>query len=99
MEIKATKKFTDLAFKTTATLAKGGYSTEATTAIGLRIEKIGRDFVGREYTDDYKIIRFDALYDVIVDIGVKFKNGTMTAVNCTVCDGEKPIVIFPSLTV
>lgn len=97
MEIKATEKFTDLAFKTTATLAKGGYSIEAATAIGQRIEKIGRDFVGREYTDDYKIIRFDALYDVIVDIGVQFKSGTMTAVNCTVCDNEKPIIVFPPL--
>lgn len=97
MEIKATEKFTDLALKITATLAKGGYSIEAATAIGRRIEKIGRDFVGREYADDYKIIRFVALYDVIVDIGVQFKSGTMTAVNCTVCDKEKPIIVFPPL--
>ncbi len=97
MKIKATEKFTDLAFKTTATLAKSGYSTEAATAIGRRIEKIGRDFVGREYTDDYKIIGFDALYDVTVDILVGFKNGTMTAVNCTVCDKGKPIIVFPPL--
>lgn len=97
MEIKATEKFTDLAFKTTATLAKSGYSIEASTAIGRRIEKIGRDFVGREYADDYQIIRFSALYNVVVDIGVQFKNGIMTAVNCTISDSEKPIVIFPSL--
>lgn len=97
MEIKTTEKFTDLAFKTTATLAKSGYSIEAATAIGQRIEKIGRDFVGREYADDYKIIRFDALYDVIVCILVQFKNGTMTAVNCTVRDIENSIIVFPPL--
>ncbi len=97
MEIKTTKKFTDLAFKTTATLVQEGYSIEDATGIGRIIEKIGRDLVGREYADDFKIIRFVTLYDVIVDIVVKFKNGTMTAVNCTVMDYEKPVVIFPSL--
>lgn len=97
MEIKATKKFTDLAFKTTATLVQERYSIEEAVLIGKRIESIGQLFVGKEYDDNYQIIRFDAPYDVIVDIGVKFKNGTMTAVKCTVIDYEKPVVIFPSL--
>ena len=97
MEIKATEKFTDLAFKITATLAKSGYSVEAATAIGRRIEKIGRDLVGREYADDFKSIWFHTLCDVTVDTGAQFKSGTMTAVNCTVCDKEKPIIVFPPL--
>ena len=97
MEIKATEKFTDLALKVTARLAKGGYSIEAATAIGRRIEKIGRDLVGREYADDFEIIMFHTLCDVTVDIGVQFKSGTMTAVNCTVCDKEKPIIVFSPL--
>lgn len=97
MNIKATKKFTDLAFKTTATLVQERYSIEEAVLIGKRIEAIGQLLVGNEYYDNYQIIRFDAPYDVIVDIRVKFKNGTMTAVNCTVIDYEKPVVIFPSL--
>lgn len=97
MEIKATEKFIDLAFKTTATLVQERYSIEDAVCIGKRIEAIGQLFVGNEYDDDYQIIRFDAPYGVIVAIGVKFKNGTLTAVNCTVRDYEKPIVIFPSL--
>lgn len=97
MEIKTTKKFTDLAFKTTATLVQERYSIEDAVRIGERIAAIGQLFVGEEYYDNYQIIRFDAPYDVIVDISVKFKNGTLTAVNCTVIDYEKPVVIFPSL--
>ena len=97
MEIKTTKKFTDLAFKTTATLVQERYSIEEAVLIGKWIENIGQLFVGQEYDDNYQIIRFIAPYDVIVDIGVKFKNGTMTAVKCTVIDYEKPVVIFPSL--
>ena len=97
MKIKATEKFTDLAFKTTATLMQERYSIEDAVRIGERIEAIGQLFVGEEYDNNYQIIRFDAPYDVIVDIRVKFKNGTMTAVNCTVIDYERPVVIFPSL--
>lgn len=96
-KIKKTKNFTELGWKTTATLAQEGYSIEVAVRIGKRIEAIGQLFVGEEYDNNYQIIRFDAPYDVIVDIGVKFKNGTMTAVNCTVIDYEKPVVIFPSL--
>lgn len=96
MQIKATEKFTDLAFKTTATLVQEGYSIEEAVLIGKRIEAIGQLWVSNEYYDNYQIIRFIAPYDVIVDIVVKFKNGTLTAVNCTVIDHEKPVVIFPS---
>lgn len=97
MEIKSTENFTELAFKTTATLVQERYSIEEAVCIGKRIEAIGQLFVGKEYDDNYQIIRFDAPYDVIVDIEVKFKNGTMTAVNCMVIDYEEPVVIFPSL--
>lgn len=95
-KIKKTKYFTELGWKTTATLVQERYSIKEAVLIGKRIENIGQLFVGEEY-NNYQIIRFDAPYDVIVDIGVKFKNGTMTAVNCTVMDYEKPVVIFPSL--
>ena len=96
-KIKKTKYFTELGWKTTATLAQERYSIEEAVRIGKRIEAIGQLFVGQEYDGKYQIIRFDAPYDVIVAIRVKFKNGTMTAVNCTVMDYEKPVVIFPSL--
>lgn len=94
-KIKKTKYFTELGWKTTATLVQERYSIEEAVLIGKRIENIGQLYVGQEYDDNYQTIRFIAPYDVIVDIGVKFKNGTMTAVNCTVIDYEKPVVIFP----
>lgn len=97
MEIKATEKFTDLAFKTTATLVQEGYSIEEAVLIGKRIEAIGQLFVGREYNNEYKTIAF-LMYCVInVEIDIKFKNGTMTAKCCRVFDGEKATTITPSL--
>lgn len=97
MEIKAAEKFTELAWKTTATLAQEGYSIEEAVCIGRRIEAIGQQFVGREYNDEYKTIQFLAYCVIIVDIDIKFKNGTMTAKCCRVFDREKATTIFPSL--
>lgn len=97
MKIKATEKFTDLAFKTTATLAQEGYSIEEAVRIGRRIEAIGQQFVGREYNNDYKTIQFPAYCVITVDIDIKFKNGTMTAKCCRVFDREKATTITPSL--
>ena len=96
-KIKKTKNFTELGWKTTATLVQERYSIEEAVLIGKRIENIGQLFVGEEYDDNYTIIRFDAPYDVIVDIRVKFKNGTMTAKSCRVFDGEKATTITPAL--
>lgn len=97
MEIKATENFTDLAFKTTATLAQEGYSIEAAARIGKRIEAVGQLFVGREYNNDYKSIQFLMYCVITVDIDVKFKNGTLTAKCCRVFDREKGTTITPFL--
>lgn len=97
MEIKATKKFTDLAFKTTATLAQEGYSIEDAVRIGERIEAIGQLFVGREYNNEYKTIAFLVYCVINVEIDIKFKNGTMAAKCCRVFDGEKATMITPAL--
>lgn len=97
MEIKTTKKFTDLAFKTTATLAQEGYSIEVAVRIGKRIEAIGQLFVGREYNNEYKTIAFLVYCVINVEIDIKFKSGTMTAKCCRVFDGEKATMITPSL--
>lgn len=97
MEIKATEKFTDLAFKTTATLVQEGYSIELAVRIGKRIEAIGQLFVGREYNNEYKTIAFLVYCVINVEIDIKFKNGTMTAKCCRVFDGEKATTITPPL--
>lgn len=97
MEIKATEKFTDLAFKTTATLAQEGYSMEDAVYIGQRIEAIGQQFVKMEYNNEYTIIAFNAYFMIKVKIDIKFKNGTMTAERCRVFDRQNVITIYPSL--
>lgn len=97
MEIKTTENFTDLAFKTTATLAQERHSIEAAARIGERIEAVGQLFVGREYNNDYKSIQFIMFGVITVDIDVKFKNGTLTAKCCRVFDREKGITITPFL--
>ncbi len=97
MEIKKTEEFTELAYKTTATLAQEGYSIETAVCIGRRIEAIGQQFVGREYNDEYKTIQFLAYCVITVDIDIKFKNGTMTAKCCRVFDRQNVITIYPSL--
>lgn len=99
MEIKATEKFTDLAFKTTATLAQEGYPIEKAVHIGKRIETIGQLLVGREYNNDYESIIFLVYCVINVVIDVKFKNGTLTANRCRIFDREeKTIRIAPFLT-
>nr|DAG78414.1 MAG TPA: hypothetical protein [Caudoviricetes sp.] len=97
MEIKETENFTDLAFKTTATLAQDGYSIEEAVRIGRRIEAIGQQFIGREYNNDYKTIQFLVYCVITVDIDIKFKNGTLTAKCCRVFDRKKGITITPFL--
>lgn len=97
MEIKATEKFTDLAFKTTATLAQEGYSIEVAVCIGEHIESVGQQFVGREYNNNYKTIVFLVYCVINVEIDIKFNNGTMTAKCCRVFDGEKATTITPFL--
>lgn len=96
-KIKKTKNFTELGWKTTATLAQEGYSIEVAVRIGKRIEAIGQLFVGREYNNEYKTIAFLVYCVINVEIDIKFKNGTMTAKCCRVFDGENATTITPSL--
>ena len=96
-KIKKTEYFTELGWKTTATLAQEGYSIEVAVRIGKRIEAIGQLFVGREYNNEYKTIAFLVYCVINVEIDIKFKNGTMTAKCCRVFDGEKATMITPSL--
>ncbi len=96
-EIKKTKNFTELGWKTTATLAQEGYSIEVAVRIGKQIEAIGQLFVGREYNNEYKTIIFLVCCVINVEIDIKFKNGTMTAKCCRVFDCEKATMITPSL--
>lgn len=96
-KIKKTEYFTELGWKTTATLAQEGYSIEVAVRIGKRIEAIGQLFVGREYNNEYKTIAFLVYCVINVEIDIKFKNGTMTAKCCRVFDGENATTITPSL--
>lgn len=97
MEIKKTKNFTELGWKTTATLAQNEYSIDSAVAIGQRIEIIGRYFVGRECDENCKTMQFMMFGVVIVDVNIKIRNGTLTAINCIVYDLEGPIKITPKL--
>lgn len=95
-KIKKTEDFTDLGWKTTAVLAQNGYHIETAVLAGRMVAKFGETLVGNEYFGEYSTIRFTS-GKTVFDVKVSFENETMIAYCCVAHEGEKEIVIFPSL--
>lgn len=96
MKILKTEDFVELGWKTTAILAKNGYSTETAVLAGRMVAKFGETLVGNEYLGEYSTIRFTS-GKTVFDVKISFENETMIAYCCVVHEDEKEIVIFPTL--